>query len=117
MLSQLDVDFHGSPITAEAERDRASGRHFTNETAKLLFTFNRCPVEVENHIVLAKTGFAGGSIGVHHGDFHATLFFQLERSHAVTGNVANINAQIRPACWGVKEVFNWVSKPPRLPCR
>jgi len=53
VVSQLDIDLHGSAITANAERDRASGRHFTNQAANLFFAFHGGAVEVENYIVLA----------------------------------------------------------------
>src|SRR6185312_8955089 len=108
VVSQLDINLHGRAVTAEAERDCASGRDFTNQTAKLLFAFNRCAVEIENYVVLAQACFPSGSIGIYHCDFYSAFFFQLERGHAVCGHVANINPQIRASsCGGVKVALDW----------
>jgi hypothetical protein len=62
--------------------------------AELILACDGLTVDLENDVVLAQTGFAGGCIVVDEDDLRATRIFQLERWKLVGGDVADADAEI-----------------------
>ena len=98
-VRQLHFDGHGLAVAAEAQGHHASRRRFPDHAPQLFHAFHFCAVHGEDDIVLFEPGLARGRVLVHHGDFHALLFFQLEGAQAVGSDVSRVHAEIGTAAY------------------
>ena len=67
---------------------------FVQHTPQLYFARNGLTVHLEDHVMDAKTGLAGGRIAVDVGDFGSGGLLQLEGAGAVIVDIANVYAQV-----------------------
>src|SRR5579862_9659727 len=84
-------------VAKNAKSYNASRRRLADHAPQLLNAFHLLAVQGHDHILLLHTGFPGWSILIHHGDFYATLFFEVEGSQPIRSDVASIHTQIRSA--------------------
>ena len=94
LVGELNLNRKGLAVAADAEVNDASGRRLMDHAAQLRTAFDVGAVHGENDVMLSKAGLSGGSILIHHGDFHPALFLQLESRKTVGRDVGDIYPEI-----------------------
>jgi len=94
-IGGFGLDVHGLAIATDAHGNCPAGRNFANQAPQLFHAFDLLLVDGQDDIMFFQSGFACGSILVHHGDFDAALFSEVKRVGTVCSDVARVNAEIR----------------------
>src|SRR6266850_1339241 len=81
-------------VPADTQRDYAASRRFTDHPAQLGGTLDARAVQGQDNVVLLQASFAGGRVLIHHGDFRAMFFFQLQCAQALGRDVGNVPSEI-----------------------